>query len=442
MTLTLQPPAPSVAPFALPELTGFAPVEEIIADIKAGKIVVIVDDEDRENEGDLIMAAQAVTPEAVNFMLTVARGMLCVPLTVERLEELHIPPMTERNTDPKGTAYTLTVDVRHGTTTGVSAFDRAATIRALVEERSRPEDFYRPGHIQPLIARNGGVLKRAGHTEAAVDLARLAGFAPAGVICEVLADDGTMARGDTLLRFAQAHGLKVGTIADLIRYRRRSEKLITKVATAQMPTKYGNFVAHAYVSEVDDSDYVAFTMGDMASGQPSLCRIHSSCVTGDLLDSLRCDCGDQLHLALQKISDEGRGVLLYIEQEGRGIGLVNKMRAYELQDNGADTVEANLQLGMKADLRDYGIGAQILVDLGLTHLKYMTNNPAKLAGLEGFGIEIAEVVPLRVQANPHNARYLETKRDRMGHLLEQESAFATVTQGDLIIAETQSASAP
>lgn len=403
---------------AAPQLsTGFAPIEAVLEDIRAGKMVVVVDDEDRENEGDLVMAAETVTPESINFILSAGRGMMCVPLSEERLDILHIGPMTDRNTDPKGTAYTTTVDYRHGTTTGVSAFDRAATVRALVDKRSRPEDFYRPGHVQPLIARNGGVLKRAGHTEATVDLARLAGFQPAGVLCEILADDGTMARGETLLRFAEKHGLKVATIADLIRYRRRSEKLIKKVATARMPTKYGEFMAHAYVSDVDDSDYVAFVMGDVRSDEPALCRIHSSCVTGDLLDSLRCDCGDQLHLALTKISEAGRGVLLYIEQEGRGIGLVNKMRAYELQDKGADTVDANLQLGMKADGRDYGIGAQILVDLCLTRLRYMTNNPAKLAGLEGFGIEIAEVVPLQTTPNPHNARYLETKRERMGHLL-------------------------
>jgi 3,4-dihydroxy 2-butanone 4-phosphate synthase/GTP cyclohydrolase II len=397
--------------------TAFAPIEEIIEDIRQGKIVILVDDEDRENEGDLILAAEKVTPEAINFIVTMGRGLLCVALTEERLDELHIPPMAQRNTDPKGTAYTITVDYRHGTTTGVSAFDRAATIAGLVNDNARPEDFYRPGHVQPLISRNGGVLKRAGHTEATTDLARLAGFKPAGVLCEVLAEDGTMARGETLIRLAQQHGLKIATISSLISYRRRLEKLIHKMAVADMPTKYGMFKAYAYISDVDDSEYVAFVMGDLSDGEPTLCRIHSSCVTGDLLHSLRCDCGDQLDQAMQRISEAGRGVLLYIEQEGRGIGLVNKMRAYELQDNGADTVEANLQLGMKADLRDYGIGAQILVDLGVRKIHYMTNNPAKLAGLEGFGMEITEVVPLRTEPNPHNARYLETKREKMGHLL-------------------------
>jgi 3,4-dihydroxy 2-butanone 4-phosphate synthase/GTP cyclohydrolase II len=398
----------------------FAPIEDVIDDIRDGKMVILVDDEDRENEGDLIMAAEKVTPEDVNFITKVGRGMMCVPLTPERLDKLAIPPMTERNTDPRGTAYTLTVDYRHGTTTGVSAYDRAATIQALVDERSRPDDFYRPGHTQPLIARKGGVLKRAGHTEATVDLARLAGLKPAGVLCEILSDDGTMARGNELVRIAQAYDLKVATIASLIKYRRRAEKLIQKRATARLPTKYGDFVAHAYLSDVDDNEYVAFVLGDITDGAPTLCRIHSSCVTGDLFESLRCDCGDQLHLALQKISTQGHGVLLYIEQEGRGIGLVNKMRAYELQDKGADTVQANQLLGMKADLRDYGIGAQILVDLGIEKMRYMTNNPAKLAGLEGYGIEIVEVVPLRAAPNPHNVRYLATKREKLGHFLAAE----------------------
>jgi 3,4-dihydroxy 2-butanone 4-phosphate synthase / GTP cyclohydrolase II len=397
----------------------FASIEEIIADLRDGKMIILVDDEDRENEGDFVMAAEFVTPEAITLMTRHASGIITNPMPPDRLAALHLDLMVSDNSEAMRTAFTVTVDAREGTTTGSSAADRALTMRRLADPDARASDFNRPGHVNPLMARRGGVLKRAGHTEAAVDLMRLAGLQPVAVICEIMGDNGEMARLPDLFPLAQRFGLKVATIADLIRYRRRTEKLIKKVAEAAMPTKWGMFRAHAYLSEVDNNEYVAFVMGNVTDGEPTLCRIHSSCVTGDLLDSLRCDCGDQLRQALQKISEEGRGVLLYIEQEGRGIGLVNKMRAYELQDKGADTVEANLLLGMKADLRDYGIGAQVLTDLGLTKLRYMTNNPAKLAGLDGFGIEIAEVVPLRAEPNPHNVRYLETKREKMGHFLPE-----------------------
>lgn len=398
----------------------FATPEELINEIRNGRMIILVDDEDRENEGDFVMAAEFVTPEAITVMTRFASGIITNPMPPERLQALHLDLMVQDNTETMRTAFTVTVDAREGTTTGSSAFDRALTMRKLADPNIRPSDFNRPGHVNPLMARKGGVLKRAGHTEAGVDLMRLAGLQPVAVICEIMGDSGEMARLPELIQLAERFQLKMGTIADLIAYRRRTEKLIRKIAESDLPTKYGMFRAHAYWSDVDNSDYVAFVMGDVTTGEPTLCRIHSSCITGDLMESLRCDCGDQLHLALARIRDEGRGVLLYIEQEGRGIGLVNKIRAYELQDKGADTVDANLALGMKADLRDYGIGAQILVDLGLKQIKYMTNNPAKLAGLDGFGIEIAEVVPLRTEPNPHNARYLATKRDRMGHLFPIE----------------------
>jgi len=330
--------------------------------------------------------------------------------------------MVRENSESMKTAFTVTVDARDNTTTGSSAHDRAVTIRKLADKRAVPADFNRPGHVNPLMARKGGVLKRSGHTEAAVDLMRLAGLQPVGVICEIMGDGGEMARVSELTDLAARFEMRFITIADLIQYRRRTEKLIKKLAEADLPTKYGKFRAHAYLSDVDNHEYVAFVMGEVSPDEPTLCRIHSSCVTGDLLDSLRCDCGDQLHLALGHIADAGRGVLLYIEQEGRGIGLVNKMRAYQLQDEGADTVQANEMLGMKADLRDYGIGAQILVDLGVRKLRYMTNNPAKLAGLDGFGIEIVEVVPIHPATNPHNEKYIATKREKMGHFLPIEQA--------------------
>ena len=404
-------------PQSVPETEPpFASIEDAIADLRAGKLIILVDDEDRENEGDFVMAAEFVTPEAITLMARSASGIITNPMPENRLRALQLELMVRENSESMRTAFTVTVDAKDGTTTGSSAHDRALTMRRLADPDAKPTDFNRPGHVNPLMARPGGVLKRAGHTEAAVDLMRLGGLQPVGVICEIMDDTGEMTRLPGLREMAQNLNLKLVTIADLIQYRRRTEKLIQKQAVAKMPTKYGDFIAHAYFSDVDTSDYVAFVMGDVSDGEPVLCRIHSSCVTGDLLDSLRCDCGDQLHLALQKISDAGRGVLLYIEQEGRGIGLVNKMRAYEFQDNGADTVEANEMLGMKADLRDYGIGAQILVDLGIKKIRYMTNNPAKLAGLDGFGMEISEVVPIHTEANAHNARYLETKRQKMGHI--------------------------
>ena len=395
----------------------FARIEDVLDDIRRGKMVILVDDEDRENEGDFVMAAGHITPEAITLMTRHASGIITVPMPEERLHALQLDLMVRENSESMQTAFTVTVDAREGTTTGSSAADRARTIRTLADPRARASDFHRPGHVNPLMARRGGVLKRAGHTEAAVDLLRLAGLQPVGVICEIMGDGGEMARVPELAELARRFDMKLITIADLIKYRRRTEKLIQKRATARIPTRYGDFVAHAYLSDVDDNEYVAFVLGDIADGAPTLCRIHSSCVTGDLFESLRCDCGDQLHLALEKVSAEGRGVLLYIEQEGRGIGLVNKMRAYELQDRGADTVEANQLLGMKADLRDYGIGAQILVDLGIKKMRLMTNNPAKRTGLEGYDIEIVEEVPLRAVPNPHNVRYLATKREKMGHFL-------------------------
>ena len=404
-------------PQSVPETqTPFSTIEEAIADLRAGKLIILVDDEDRENEGDFVMAAEFVTPEAITLMARSASGIITNPMPESRLRALQLELMVRENSESMRTAFTVTVDAKEGTTTGSSAHDRAQTMRVLADPDAKPTDFNRPGHVNPLMARQGGVLKRAGHTEAAVDLMRLGGMQPVGVICEIMDDSGEMTRLPRLREMARDLNMKLVTIADLIQYRRRTEKLIQKQAEAKMPTKYGDFKAHAYFSDVDTSDYVAFVMGDVSDGEPVLCRIHSSCVTGDLLDSLRCDCGDQLHLALQKISEAGRGVLLYIEQEGRGIGLVNKMRAYELQDGGADTVEANEMLGMKSDLRDYGIGAQILVDLGIKKIRYMTNNPAKLVGLDGFGMEIVEVVPIHTEANAHNARYLETKREKMGHI--------------------------
>jgi 3,4-dihydroxy 2-butanone 4-phosphate synthase / GTP cyclohydrolase II len=398
----------------------FSRIEEAIEDIRDGKVVIVVDDEDRENEGDFIMAAEKCTPELMNIFIRYGSGYVCAPTTAKRLNELGIPMMVDRNTSRLGTAMTVTVDARVGTTTGVSASDRSTTVRAMANPRTKPLDLTRPGHIVPLRAEEGGVLKRAGHTEATVDLCRLVGLQPVGVLAEVMNEDGSMSRLPDLLNIAGRFGMKLITIADLIAYRRRTERLISRVATTELPTaRYGTFTVHAYQSTVDPNPAVALVKGDVADGEPALVRVHSSCITGDLLDSLRCDCGDQLHLALQKINNEGRGAVIYLEQEGRGIGMVNKIRAYALQDKGADTVQANEQLGFKPDLRDYGIGAQIMVDLGLRKIRFMTNNPAKVKGIDGYGLEIVEWVPLFVPPNRHNERYFEAKKAKMGHIFPE-----------------------
>lgn len=396
----------------------FCTVEEAIADIRAGRFIIILDDENRENEGDLMMAAENVTPEAINFMARFGRGLICMPMTAERLRELDIPLMTSQNTESMGTAFTVSVDARINTTTGISAFDRATTVHALIDPVTRRNDIVTPGHLFPLQAKEGGVLRRTGHTEACVDLARLAGLQPAGVIVEIMNDDGTMARLPQLERFAQEHGLKMLTIESLIRYRMQYEKLVCRISEVSMPTEYGLFTAIGYESVLDGQCHIALVAGDPTSPN-ALVRVHSECLTGDVFSSKRCDCGEQLRRALQLISKNGNGVLLYMRQEGRGIGLANKLRAYALQDGGSDTVEANHRLGYPADLRDYGIGAQILVDLGIKQIRLLTNNPRKVIGLEGYGLEIAERVPLEVEPNNVNRRYLETKRDKMQHLLLQ-----------------------
>jgi 3,4-dihydroxy 2-butanone 4-phosphate synthase / GTP cyclohydrolase II len=394
----------------------FTTIEEAVEDIRAGRMLVVVDDEDRENEGDLLMAADKATPESVNFMAKHGRGIICMPMLGERLDELQVSMMVSDNTAPLGTAFTVSVDARRGVTTGTSAYDRAVTIRTLVDPRTRAEDLTRPGHVFPLRAMPGGVLRRAGHTEAAVDLARLAGCAPAGVICEVLDEDGGMARLPELMQLARTHGLKVITIKALIEYRIQKEKLVRRSATTRMPTDYGEFTLIAYETTVDDRVPLALVMGDVAGDEPTLVRVHSECLPGDVFGCRRCDCGSQLYKALALIEREGRGILVYMRQEGRGIGLLNKLRAYELQDQGKDTVEANHALGFRADLRHYGIGAQILVDLGVKNLRILTNNPKKIVGIEGYGLHVMERVPIEIPATDANRRYLLTKRDKLGHL--------------------------
>jgi 3,4-dihydroxy 2-butanone 4-phosphate synthase/GTP cyclohydrolase II len=405
------------------EPTGraFATIDTALEEFRAGQVLIVVDDEDRENEGDLVMAADKVTPESVNFMAKYGRGLICVPMVGTRLDELQISMMVSDNTAPMGTAFTITVDARTGVTTGTSAYDRAVTIKTLVDPATRPEDLTRPGHILPLRAMPGGVLRRAGHTEAAVDLARLAGSTPAGVICEVMDEDGSMARVPELLAIARAHNLKIITIKDLIEYRIRKEKMVRRVATTHLPTEMGQFTAIAYETTVDDRVPLALVFGDVADGKPVLVRVHSECLTGDVFHSMRCDCGSQLEKALTIIQKEGRGVFVYMRQEGRGIGLLNKMRAYELQDQGKDTVEANLALGFKPDLRDYGVGAQILVDLGVRKMRLLTNNPKKIVGLEGHGLMMVERVPIEVPPTDANREYLRTKQVKLGHLFSSLS---------------------
>ena len=396
----------------------FHPIPEILEEIRQGRMVIVVDDDDRENEGDLVMAAGFATPEHIAFMATQGRGIICVPMEGHSLDQLSLHPMVSPSEDPMKTAWTISVDAKRGISTGISAHDRAHTIQILVNPASGAADLSRPGHVFPLRAKPGGVLRRAGHTEAAVDLARLAGLAPAGVICEIMRDDGTMARTPDLMAFAGRHGLKICTIASLIEYRRRFEKLVTRVATTKLPTEFGEFALMLYTTSVDDRQHVALVRGAVDDGKPVLVRVHSQCLTGDVFGSRRCDCGSQLRRAMQVIAEAGRGVILYINQEGRGIGLANKLKAYALQDQGMDTVEANLALGFPPDLREYGIGAQILVDLGLQELRLLTNNPRKIVGLEGYGLRVVERVPIAVASHPENAKYLEAKRDKLGHLIE------------------------
>lgn len=400
---------------------SFCSVEEAISDIKAGRFIIVLDDENRENEGDLVIAAEKATPEAINFMVRHARGLVCMPMTGERLDELELPLMTLQNTESMQTAFTLSVDARASTTTGISAFDRAATVKALIDPETKRCDIVTPGHLFPLRAKEGGVLRRSGHTEACIDLARLAGLNPAGVICEIMNEDGSMARLAELEKFAEKHGLKMLTIESLIRYRMQRECLIRKVSDVSLPTDYGSFRVIGYESILDGQCHLALVAGDPASSD-ALVRVHSECLTGDVFSSQRCDCGEQLRRALRLISQSGNGVLLYMRQEGRGIGLANKLRAYALQDAGCDTVEANNELGYAADLRDYGIGAQILVDLGIKEMRLLTNNPRKVIGLEGYGLKIIERVALEIEPNSINRRYLETKRDKLHHLLLQDDA--------------------
>ncbi|MDP9376304.1 MAG: bifunctional 3,4-dihydroxy-2-butanone-4-phosphate synthase/GTP cyclohydrolase II [Actinomycetota bacterium] len=398
----------------------FASIEEAIEEIRAGRMVVVCDDEDRENEGDLTMAAQFATPEAINFMAREGRGLICLALTTERCDELGLDLMAAKNESPFETAFTVSVEAREGVTTGISAADRARTIQVAIDPKSAPRDLVQPGHVFPLKAKSGGVLERTGQTEAAVDLARLAGLNPSGVICEIMNDDGTMARIDDLEPYCARHELKMVTVADLIAYRRRHDRLVERVVSTRLPTGFGTFTVVGYRSLVDDKHHVAMVKGDVAGKRDVLVRVHSECLTGDVFHSLRCDCGEQMESALAMIEEEGEGVLLYLAQEGRGIGLLNKLKAYNLQDGGMDTVDANLELGLPVDLRDYGIGAQILVDLGLSSIRILTNNPKKIRGLEGYGLSVSEQVPIVHAPNPHNEAYLRAKQERMGHTLHHQ----------------------
>jgi 3,4-dihydroxy 2-butanone 4-phosphate synthase / GTP cyclohydrolase II len=398
----------------------FSTIEEALEDIRQGRMVVVCDDEDRENEGDLTMAAQFVTPEAINFMATHGRGLICLSLTPERCEELGLDLMAAKNESPFETPFTVSIEAAEGVTTGISAADRARTIQVAIDPEATPRDLVQPGHVFPLKSKPGGVLERTGQTEAAVDLARLAGLNPSGVICEIMNEDGTMARVDDLVPYCERHGLKMITVADLIAYRRRHDRLVERIVSTRLPTAFGEFTAVGYRALIDDKHHVAMVKGDVEGQDDVLVRVHSECLTGDVFHSLRCDCGEQLASALAMIEQEGRGVLLYLSQEGRGIGLLNKLRAYKLQEEGFDTVDANLKLGLPADLRDYGIGAQILGDLGLTSIRILTNNPKKIIGLEGYGLSVTEQVPIQATPNPHNQAYLDAKRERMGHVLHHQ----------------------
>jgi 3,4-dihydroxy 2-butanone 4-phosphate synthase/GTP cyclohydrolase II len=400
--------------------TPFATIEEAIEEIRSGRFVVVVDAPDRENEGDLIVAAQFATPDAINFMATHARGLICLCLTEERCDELALRPMTEHNEAPLGTAFTVSIEAREGVTTGISAHDRSRTIQVAIHPDTKPDDLVQPGHVFPLRAKRGGVLERTGQTEAAVDLARLAGLTAAGVVCEVMNEDGTMARVRDLIPYCELHGLKLITVADLVEYRRQTEKLVERTATVRLPTEYGEFTAVAYKETLTGRPHVALVKGDVDGADDVLVRVHSECLTGDVFHSLRCDCGEQLDLAMRRIAAEERGVLLYMAQEGRGIGLLNKLKAYELQEDGLDTVEANLELGFPPDAREWGIGNQILADLGLTTIRLLTNNPRKTAGMDGFGLEVVEQLPIEVPPNVENERYLDTKRAKLGHRLHHQ----------------------